>query len=169
MPIPLVPVVIGAGIGALILAGKADKAAAKPATTTNATPTQQSTAGAGGGATAPSHSDSTKQPTTDAASNPSETPTDGGASGGAIVGTAGYIGGAITGIKESLGANLSSTSGTGQEFSNDPWGDAANESTATSGGKTATSVSPATDFSGLTTRFIGDTFKTTSDFFGQIW
>lgn len=152
MPIPLVPVVLGAGLGALLLAGKADKGAGKPATTTNATPTQQSTGGPDGGAQAPSHADATKQPAPIVDPAPS---------GGAIEGVIGYAGGAIKGVTSSVGSAGAGAIQTGQEaaFTGDPW--------APSSGPSITD--PKADLVGLTTKAVGDAFVWAGNLGGAIW
>lgn len=59
MPLPLVPIVAGGALAALLFAGSKEKGAAPApsAGSTSASPTQASTGGADGGAQVPSHSD----------------------------------------------------------------------------------------------------------------
>ena len=59
MPVPVLPLLIGAGGAALLFAGRkeAAAAAAKPTDAVSATPTQQTTGAPSGGASSPSHAD----------------------------------------------------------------------------------------------------------------
>ena len=158
MPLPLVPIVIGSGLAALIFAGKSEKPQSSTSSAGPATPTQQSTAGASGGATNPAHADlgEATPATSSSSSSPTPTPTPPPPEPGT---SAGYAGGAISGVVGALGAATGSIGGaieTGQEAAFTP---------QPKPGAAQTQV----DLVGYTSKFLGDTFKTSADFFGQIW
>lgn len=173
MPIPLIPLVAGTGLVALLFAGS--KEGKSGATGPSATPTQASTGGADGGAQYPSHSDVGAGETNlnvggrgsagdggyltapTAPTSYGETAVGSGGSseaigGGAISGSAGFSSGAIT--------------ETGQEgaFSNpDPW--------APSSGPSIVDAKKLEAFlgTGITSRQLGENFASLGESFGALW
>jgi hypothetical protein len=177
MPIPLIPLVAGTGLVALLFAGSKEGSKGAPATGPSATPTQASTGGADGGAQYPSHSDvgagetnlnvggrgdvSTGYLTAPTApTSYGETAVGGGGSSEAISG--GAIGGTV-------GFSSGSLVETGQEgaFSNpDSW--------APSSGGSITDAAKLEQFlgTGITSKQLGAGFASLGESlgsFGKIW
>jgi hypothetical protein len=152
MPFPVVPVVIGSGLLALIAAGQAEgkKSTSSSSSSDAATPTQQSTGGPAGGAQAPSHSDlgnATTSADIMTAPGPSSTPvTD-------------FVSSAID------AADAPAPKATMEV---DTWAPSEGPSfTKPASQVDATSALGST--AGLTTRAVADTFTTLGRTFGGIW
>lgn len=155
MPFPIVPLVVGGGLVALLAAGKAEK---KPGGTSagsispgaSATPTQQSTGGTNGGAQAPSHAD------LEQASTPIADP---------VPGTK-LVNAFVDAYNATPTKTPTATAAHPSTSPSDPW--------APSPGPSITSANPdlqkvAGSTAGMTTRAVSDTFSKLGSAFGGIW
>jgi len=162
MAIPVVPLVLGGGFAALLLAGgkKTTPGVAPASAGVSATPTTQSTGGENGGAQVPSHSD------VDASDG--EVNTNVGSRGEV---NQGYLTAPTAPSAPGTSGSPSTASGveglaggfaSGYEAGGDSWANP----TAPSGSGALGQIGVV---GGMTTRAVSDTFKTWGEAFGAIW
>jgi hypothetical protein len=156
MPLPVVPLVAGGALAALLFAGKKEKDSSSTVSGPSATPTQASTGGANGGATVPSHADVTAS----AAPQPCSGPDCGGDTGKSAAGTAGSETAPIAMEPMFLGPHLPQD-GIAPVVMADPW--------APSAGPSVVGPLKPTALTDTTKKVAAESFAVVGTFLGQIW